>query len=104
MIAMIVHELATNAVKCGALSNGTGRLSVTWGQPTEFDLVELAWQENGGPEVSAPKERGFGSHLIERAFGGQLGGAQLMFCPSGLRCTIKIACFGASGARSAMGH
>jgi two-component sensor histidine kinase len=86
---MVIHELATNAVKYGALSNGTGCVSVTW--DTEPNLVKLAWEESGGPEVSPPKERGFGSHLIERAFGGQLGRAQLVFSPPGLRCTIEIA-------------
>jgi two-component sensor histidine kinase len=91
MVAMVIHELATNAVKYGALSNGTGCLSVTWDRHTEPNLVKLAWEESGGPEVSPPKERGFGSHLIERAFGGQLGRAQLVFSPPGLRCTIEIA-------------
>jgi PAS domain S-box-containing protein len=91
MVAMVIHELATNAVKYGALSNCTGCLSVTWDRHTEPNLVKLAWEESGGPEVSPPKERGFGSHLIEHAFGGQLGRAQLVFSPPGLRCTIEIA-------------
>ena len=47
-------------------------------------LVKLIWQESGGPEVSPPKQKGFGSHLIERAFAGQLGTAQLVFSPEGL--------------------
>jgi two-component sensor histidine kinase len=84
MVAMVVHELATNAAKYGALSNGSGRVSVAWKQRSRPNLVKLVWQESGGPEVSPPKQKGFGSHLIERAFGGQLGKAQLVFSPQGL--------------------
>jgi PAS domain S-box-containing protein len=91
MVAMVMHELATNAVKYGALSNGTGRVDVMWERLSNPDLVRLVWQETGGPTVSAPKRAGFGSHVIERAFGGQLGHAQLVFNPSGLLCTLEIA-------------
>jgi PAS domain S-box-containing protein len=91
MVAMVIHELATNAVKHGALSNGTGRVSVTWDRTSKVNQVKLVWQENGGPGVSPPKVKGFGSHLIERAFGGQLGSAQVIFHPKGLRCTLEIA-------------
>jgi two-component system CheB/CheR fusion protein len=90
MVAMVIHELATNAVKYGALSNGSGRVTVTWEQCVEPDLVKLVWRESGGPEVGPPREKGFGSHLIERAFGGQLGTAQLMFSPEGLCCTLDV--------------
>jgi two-component sensor histidine kinase len=91
MVAMMIHELATNAVKHGALSNGSGRVSITWTRTSEPDLVKMTWQEAGGPEVRPPKTKGFGSHLIERAFGGQLGAAQLVFNPAGLTCTLEIA-------------
>jgi two-component sensor histidine kinase len=91
MVAMVVHELATNAVKHGALSNRSGQVSVTWDRLSQSGLVKFVWQENGGPEVSPPKQKGFGSHLIERAFGGQLGEARLLFNPSGLMCTLEIA-------------
>jgi len=91
MISMMMHELATNAVKYGALSNGTGRVGITWQRHSNPDLVKLVWQESGGPPVVAPKRNGFGSHLIERAFGGQLGQARLEFSPSGLLCTLEIA-------------
>jgi two-component sensor histidine kinase len=91
MVAMILHELGTNAVKYGALSNGTGCVDVTWQKFAHPDLVKLSWQESGGPPVKLPKNRGFGSHLIERAFGGQLGHARLDFNPPGLSCTLEIA-------------
>jgi PAS domain S-box-containing protein len=91
MVAMMIHELATNAVKHGALSSGSGRVNITWVGTSEPNLVKLTWQENGGPEVRPPKKKGFGSHLIERAFGGQLGAAQLTFHTTGLTCTLEIA-------------
>ncbi|MET0165876.1 MAG: sensor histidine kinase, partial [Vicinamibacterales bacterium] len=91
MVAMVIHELATNALKHGALSNESGRVSIIWVRTSEPNLVKLTWQENGGPEVRPPKAKGFGSHLIERAFGGQLGAAQLTFNPAGLTCTLEIA-------------
>ena len=87
---MVVHELATNAVKYGALSNGEGCVSVSWEQQFQPNLVSLVWQENGGPEVKAPEHKGFGSYLIERAFGGQLGKAQLGYEPEGLSCILEI--------------
>ena len=89
VVAMAVHELATNAVKYGALSNGSGRVSVTL-EHCQSNRVKLVWQESGGPKVSRPKQKGFGSHLIERAFGGQLGRAQLIFSPQGLSCILEI--------------
>ena len=88
---MALHELATNAVKYGALSNGDGRVSIAWERQSQANRVKLVWQESGGPEVSPPKQKGFGSHLIERAFGGQLGGSELIFNPQGLSCTLEVA-------------
>ena len=87
---MVVHELATNALKYGALSNGSGRVSVTRKQHSQPNLVKLVWQESGGPEINPPQRKGFGSHLIERAFGGQLGKAQLVFSPQGLSCSLEV--------------
>ena len=90
VVAMVLHELATNAVKYGALSNGGGRVSIAWEQQSQPNLVKLVWQESGGQRFSPPKQKGFGSHLIERAFGGQLGTAQLVFSPQGLSCTLEV--------------
>ena len=90
MVAMVLHELATNAVKYGALSNGGGCVNVAWEQLIQPNRVKLIWRESGGPKVSPPKQKGFGSHLIERTFGGQLGTAQLVFSPQGLSCTLEV--------------
>lgn len=73
-IALIVHELATNSIKYGALSSASGRLDVS-GTANQDDLV-IVWREQGGPTIDAPPERrGFGSKLVARTISGQLNGA-----------------------------
>ncbi|WIM10753.1 PAS domain-containing protein [Enhydrobacter sp.] len=87
-LSLILHELATNSVKYGALSAAEGRIGLTWRivQDSADSRAELAWQESGGPPVRAPKRRGFGTTLIERAFAYDLqGGAEIEFPPEGLR-------------------
>ena len=91
VVAMALHELATNAVKYGALSNNAGRVSIAWERDCQANRVKLVWQESGGPKVCSPKQKGFGSHLIERAFAGQLGWSELRFSPEGLSCTLEVA-------------
>ena len=102
---MAVHELGTNAVKYGALSNGSGRVEVVWsvlGRASGHRLV-LGWRESDGPPVKAPERRGFGSRLIERSLAGDLGGeARLDFAPTGHVCTIETRLDGP--AASAMGR
>ena len=72
-LAMVVHELATNSVKHGALSASAGTLDVTG--HTEDDLVHITWSETGGPEIlDKPELTGFGSRMILRAVATQLGG------------------------------
>jgi hypothetical protein len=78
-------SLGPTTVKYGALPNGGGRVTIAWEQ-CQANRLKLVWQENGGPMVSPPKQKGFGSHLIERAFGGQLGSAR----PQGLSCILEI--------------
>jgi two-component sensor histidine kinase len=67
--AMILHELTTNATKYGALSTGTGTVSVRWriDTSTEEPVIVFQWQERGGPQVTHPKRKGFGTRLLERA-------------------------------------
>lgn len=91
-LAMALHELGTNAVKYGALSNATGHVDLTW-QIQEADggsYLRLQWAEAGGPPVEAPKKRGFGSRLIERSLAQDLGDdVVLRFEPGGLICTVN---------------
>jgi two-component sensor histidine kinase len=95
VLSMIVHEIATNAAKYGALSNDTGTVDVSWelsdadARKTQSARLRLVWQETGGPVVSAPIQRGFGSRLIERSARDQLGGeATVDFLPPGVIYTI----------------
>jgi PAS domain S-box-containing protein len=90
-LSLALHELCTNAVKYGALSNETGRIQVTWDViDGRGDRLCLVWQEQGGPLVHPPQARGFGSRMIERALAAELGGkVELHFLPEGLRCVIE---------------
>lgn len=89
-IGMALHELFTNAMKYGALSNDTGEVRVEWTETTTPErLLHLNWRESGGPSVSPPKRRGFGSLLLERSLGRDLGGdVVVQFRPEGLVCEI----------------
>ncbi len=87
-LTLALHELATNAVKFGALSAETGRVEVVWTRRAGGGF-ELSWSERGGPSVSPPTRRGFGSTLLERVTGRELGGeARTEFAPAGVRVTI----------------
>lgn len=89
-LGMILHELATNAAKYGALSSEEGRLSVTW--QIEGDTVTLDWLERDGPEVRKPSRRGLGLKLVERETAGGLGGsAKIDFARTGLSVTLRFA-------------
>ena len=88
-LALMVHELATNAAKYGALSTSEGRVSLSWSIDGAPGTVRLAWREQGGPRVVAPKRVGFGSRLIERGLAGAVGGlVELQYPPEGVRCTL----------------
>jgi two-component sensor histidine kinase len=89
-VAMALHELATNAAKYGALSNGSGRISVDWTiSERDEQHLQLVWTETGGPKVVAPSSKGFGSRLIERGLAGQLGGeAVIDYRETGVVCRI----------------
>jgi two-component sensor histidine kinase len=91
-LSMVMHELCTNAVKYGALSVPTGRVSVSWTISNEDPKrFVLKWIESGGPVVQEPRRKSFGSQLIERALPGQLRGeARLLFHPHGLTCDVNI--------------
>jgi PAS domain S-box-containing protein len=90
-LAMMLQELATNAVKYGALSNASGEIRIIWhiekGRPAH---LHLRWDESGGPPVQVPSRRGFGTRLIERSLAQELGGdVQIAFAPTGVVCTVN---------------
>jgi two-component system, chemotaxis family, CheB/CheR fusion protein len=90
---MVLHELATNSVKYGALSVPEGRLQVSWDAPPRSmpQRLELRWIESDGPATSAPIKRGFGLEFIERAMQFELDGtAKIAFEKTGLQCTIGV--------------
>jgi PAS domain S-box-containing protein len=90
-LAMALHELCTNAVKYGALSNDTGRITLEWSRSEAPEAqLELVWREHGGPPVSPPTRRGFGSLLLDRTLAHDLNGKVAMeFKPDGLVCSIS---------------
>jgi two-component sensor histidine kinase len=86
-LAMAIHELATNALKYGALSNDSGKVSVSWDEVEQ--RLKLEWREAGGPPVRPPSRRGFGSRMIERGLAAELGGtASILFNPEGVVCAV----------------
>jgi two-component sensor histidine kinase len=91
-LTMVLHELATNAIKYGALSTNVGCVSVTWevARDEQLTCVTIRWSESGGPPVEPPKQAGFGSLLIEKALEGEAGKARLEYNPGGLVCTIEL--------------
>jgi PAS domain S-box-containing protein len=89
--AMALHELATNAAKHGALSAAAGAVTVRWRveEAGSGARLRLQWAESGGPPVTPPTRRGFGSRLIERGLAAELGGVvTLNFAAGGLVCDI----------------
>jgi two-component sensor histidine kinase len=87
-MALALHELATNAVKYGALSNDAGQVRVTWS--VSGGVLSLSWEESGGPAVEKPRRRGTGLRVLERAFEGALGGStRLDWSPGGLHCRLQ---------------
>lgn len=89
-LALLFHELATNAAKHGALSSSTGRLSVTWHEDAADNLV-VEWAESGGPPVNAPSRRGFGTRMLNTVISGELGGEiEASYDPGGFRARLSI--------------
>ena len=88
MMALLFHELATNAAKYGALSCSAGKISVRWSYSAS--LLSLEWRESEGPPVAVPNHRGFGTRLFLRAleqFGGEIDAA---FASTGLVCKLSV--------------
>ncbi|EJL28279.1 signal transduction histidine kinase [Caulobacter sp. AP07] len=97
-LSMVFHELATNALKYGALSTSEGTVAVVWhADPTALHRVTLHWEERGGPTVASPSRAGFGSRLIAASLKSDLGGqARFDYRPSGLVCVLTLSLPGAS--------
>jgi len=89
----VMHEMATNAAKYGALSSGEGRLTVSWAIIGDAgpDRLRLTWDESGGPPVSEPTRSGFGSRLVSQSITRDLGGRiDLDYRAGGLHCVMEI--------------
>ncbi|MGO4524766.1 HWE histidine kinase domain-containing protein [Microvirga sp. 2MCAF35] len=95
-LSMALYELATNAAKYGALSNDSGEVEIVWvlrspSPDGEERQLLLSWRERGGPPVKPPTHKGFGSRLIERGLGAELGGkAQISYDPTGVSCEVIL--------------
>jgi two-component sensor histidine kinase/integral membrane sensor domain MASE1 len=92
-VAMVIHELVTNAAKYGALSSPDGRVSVSWDRPRADMAMTLTitWRELGGPPIAAPVQSGYGSSLIRDLIPHELGGTvDLVFPSDGACCKIEI--------------
>jgi two-component sensor histidine kinase len=91
-ISLAIHELSTNALKHGAWSADTGEVGIDWKGATGADggrRLHLKWSERGGPPVSPPARRGFGSRLIEQGLAQELRGVvRLVFDPTGVACLL----------------
>lgn len=90
-LTLVLNELCTNATKYGALSNEKGRVSLDWIRDPQEKKISFRWIEKGGPVVSPPRARGFGSRLIEEALPRQLGGTgKLGFPPTGVEFNFVV--------------
>ena len=92
-LAMVVHELATNAAKFGALSRAGGQVSINWDTPPgdSAGALTVEWCETGGPPVAKPAQAGFGTSLIDELISHELGGTvDLAFDPGGVSCRMKL--------------
>jgi two-component sensor histidine kinase len=87
-LALLMHELGTNALKHGALRVPEGRVAIRWAR--EGGRVRLEWRESGGPPVVAPARIGFGSRLLKTAFPPNAGEAHIAYDATGVRCVIAF--------------
>jgi two-component sensor histidine kinase len=92
-LGLTVHELATNAAKYGAFSSPNGKVDVAWDVTIEDDraVLQFRWIESGGPVVTKPRVRGFGSQLIEHSLASEAGAeVHLDFHPQGACYSLKL--------------
>lgn len=88
ILSLALHELTTNAAKYGALSNGTGKVEVSWTTVSEREenLLRLKWRETGGPAVAAPVRQGFGTTLLKAVF----SDVRFDYAVDGLKCEFRV--------------
>jgi two-component sensor histidine kinase len=91
-MALTLHELATNAMKYGSLSSGQGRVAISW-TITDGDenwrTLDFVWEETGGPNVTQPTSKGFGSRLISRVLAADFNGdVRINYAPDGVVCVM----------------
>jgi two-component system CheB/CheR fusion protein len=90
-LGLVLHELATNASKYGALSAAGGSVSILWENGPEPDTTRILWTEAGGPPVVLPTRRGFGSTLMETSLSHGLGGRiAVTYAPDGVRAVLQL--------------
>ncbi|MGR4866778.1 sensor histidine kinase [Caulobacter sp. LARHSG274] len=89
-VAMLLHELATNATKYGALSAAKGRVRLAWAFDENARLVRMTWTESDGPSVRPPERQGFGTRLIDRSLRDLQGAATLQYRPEGVVCEMHL--------------
>src|SRR5690606_10375153 len=90
-LALVLHELGTNARKYGSLSVPDGCLTVTWTVRSSGERrLLLQWRESGGPPVQVPSARGFGTTLIERSLAAHGGEVSIQYNATGLSCDISL--------------
>ena len=89
-LGLILHELATNATKHGALSVEPGTVVIDWAPNAPNDGIRLSWEERGGPEVTPPARKGFGHIVFERIGASLDGDIATDFRPAGFVCAITV--------------
>jgi PAS domain S-box-containing protein len=92
-MAMVLHELATNAAKYGALSTQSGRVSVRWNRKFNASTLRFVveWRESGGPRVETPKTSGYGTSIVHDLIPYEFGGTvDVSFAPEGIQCRLEI--------------
>ena len=88
-LALVLHELVTNAAKYGALSSQSGKVRLAW--TSDGRSIEFTWTETGGPETSKPATLGFGTRIVLASIERQLGGRVTFdWLPQGLKCTFSM--------------
>jgi len=87
-LSLVFHELESNAIKYGALSDARGRVAIVW--RVEDARLALEWAEHDGPPCIAPERQGFGSRMIAKLLGGRFrGSTETEYCPDGLRWRLE---------------